>query len=987
MHKQLNPENLTDFATRSKPLRDDIRMLGHILGNTIKRFEGEEIFQHVETFRSLFKRIHREGDESVRPQIDELVDKLDLESATKIIKAFLTYFDIINIAEQNHRQRRRAERETYDAQPQADSLAAAFAQASAGDRTTLGQLLANLDIEVVFTAHPTEITRRTVLLKQLELAQLLYKRDHPPLTKREQNAISNGLNGVAESLWLTDHVIYFKPTVMDEVRYGVYHFDHVVIDAILDVHQILLDEYRDIVEPEYQAEHVREHEHAIAREREDKYAHEMEQTPRSFITFGSWIGGDRDGNPYVTTEVTKQALSYQRNVIVNRYLHELERFFNELSHSKNWVAVSDALVDSIAADSKTLPAVSARFAARYQLEPFRLKLLFVQQKLRNTLELSGVSEATTHQGENSARGAYANANAFREELILLRQSLSESECSFSSQSIDRLVSAVDIFGFHLAKLDIRQHSQRHLSALDEITRKLEIIPGGYAKLSEEEKLAWLRSELRQRRPLVPPILAFSEETNQTIEVFRTMADCESTYGATALDTYIVSMTEKASDLLCVLLFGKEAGLYAPGTEGGQANARRLSVVPLFETVEDLRRAPGIFEQLLRTEEYRSYLKQRGDLQEIMIGYSDSGKDGGIVTSNWELYKAQTQLVRTAEAEGVQLRLFHGRGGAIGRGGGPTHRGILAQPPGTVAGRIKLTEQGEVISSKYALRDIAVRNFDRLAAAVVQATLSMHRSNQASDKSEWLEFMETLSERSYHAYRDLVYGDPDFVEFFNQTTPINEISRLRMGSRPTRRKAGSKSISDLRAIPWVFAWTQSRYMLPAWYGFGSAFNDLAKFNDSNKTYDERALALAQSMYKEWPFFRGLVSKIETALSVADIRIATYYAKNLVTPALQEKFLGRILTEYENCKNAVLAISQQAELLENVPYLKASIVLRNPYVDPLSYLQVKLMKLLRQRQGEDHSEPPVPGGTKLERDSLLETVLMTINGIAEGLQNTG
>jgi len=520
-----------------------------------------------------------------------------------------------------------------------------------------------------------------------------------------------------------------------------------------------------------------------------------------------------------------------------------------------------------------------------------------------------------------------------------------------------------------------------LAALDEVTRTLDILPNGYAALTEDEKIEWLLAELRQKRPLIPPTLSFSAQTNETIEVFRTMSECETIFGSEALDTYIVSMTVNASDLLSILLLAKESGLYAQGKNGCTAPMRAISVVPLFETIDDLRRAPGIIARLLNMEQYRDYLRARGDLQEIMIGYSDSGKDGGIVTSNWELYKAQTQLVETAKAHAVELRLFHGRGGTIGRGGGPTHRAILAQPPGTVAGRIKLTEQGEVISSKYALHDIAVRNFDRLAAAVLQATLSMHRTQQSSDKPEWIEFMRDLSERSFHAYRDLVYGDSEFVQFFVESTPIMEISQLRMGSRPTRRKAGSNSIGDLRAIPWVFAWTQSRYMLPAWYGFGTAFQQALKLDR------ERTLSLCRDMYKNWPFFRGLIGKIETALSVADLRIAAYYAENLVQPQLRHKFLAAIIKEFESCKEAVLLSSEQEELLENIPYLKASIALRNPYVDPLSYLQVKLMKILRQRLGSETAEPAQLGAANLERDALLETVLMTINGIAEGLQNTG
>ncbi|MBS1991730.1 MAG: phosphoenolpyruvate carboxylase [Cyanobacteria bacterium SZAS LIN-3] len=934
---ELTASNDEDLMSRIKPLRDDVRMLGYILGDTIKRFEGEEIFACVEELRALSKALHRQKDESARAKITALLNKLDLAASTKVVKAFLTYFDIINIAEQNHRLRRSAIRDSqkdHRALPE-DSLEE-LCSANSVKPEALLPVLDNLDIEVVFTAHPTEITRRTVLLKQLELARLLYKKDHPPLNLREQKEISEGLRSVVESLWLTDHVIYFKPSVMDEVRYAVYHFDHVVIDAVLDVHEWLSTKCAGL-------------------EMQLKKPH----TPdRTFITFGSWIGGDRDGNPFVTPDVTLQALAYQRSVILNRYLKQLETLFNDLSQSQNWVPVNAELQASLEKDSNDLPEIASRWRQRYGVEPFRLKLLYIQAKLRNTVADEGVR--------------YKDVDCFKAELRLLKKSLEEVGCSVSLWNLDRLIATADIFGFHLAKLDFRQHSARHLSALNEVTEALDIIKGGYASLSEEEKLNWLQAELQSKRPLFPGQLNFSAATNETIEVFRTMAYCQDFYGLQAIDTYIVSMTQHSSDLLCILLFAKEAGIYGSPHYPNRA----ISVVPLFETVDDLRRAPGMFQELLSMPVYKDYLKQSKNLQEIMIGYSDSGKNGGIVSANWELYKAQKKLVEMASKNNIELRLFHGRGGTIGRGGGPTHRAILAQPPGTVAGRIKLTEQGEVISSKYALHDIAVRNFDRLAAAVVQATINHSDKDCAEEKSQWFEFMEDLSERSFKAYRSLIYEDNKFVEFFNQATPIQEISKLRMGSRPTRRTAGSGSIDDLRAIPWVFSWTQSRYMLPAWYGFGSAIKAIAgELSEGNQT-----LELTRVMYKTWPFFAGLIDKLETSLAIADMQIAAYYVDNLVEPRLKADFFERIKEEFDLTRKAVLAINGNQDLLDSTPYLKNSINIRNPYVDPLSYLQVNLIKQLRSRA---EGQAPTEG----ERDHLLETVLMTINGVAEGLQSTG
>lgn len=941
----------TEYTERSKPLRDDVRLFGNILGDTIIRFDGKEVFACVERFRSLFKRIHESDDAGAKKELQELIATVDGDTANKVIKAFLTYFDLTNIAEQNHRRRRRAISESAGAvSPQEGSLDELFERLSTADAKRASELLKSIDIQVVFTAHPTEITRRTVLLKQLELAHYLSRRDHPPLTRKESARLEKGLRSVVESLWLTDSIVYFKPAVMDEVRYGLYHFEHVVMDAAVDVHEDL----------------------------EARFASENDPgAPNRYITFGSWIGGDRDGNPFVTPEVTRSTMAYQRSIILNRYLSMLENIFNHLSQSANWVELTTAFRESLESDRKNLPEVLHRIEGKYTFEPFRQKLLFIQEKLRHTL-----------QNSDDGKG-YKHPSYLRKDLQISLDALTAAGCDASLDSLRRMIHAVDIFGFHLAKLDLRQHSARHRAALEEIVSSLDLIPGGFQKLTESEKQKWLTREILNKRPLIPSDCRFSEATNETIEVFRTMTECQDRYGKIAVDTYIVSMTQEVSDLLTILLFAKEAGLYDLKFHP----QRKISVVPLFETIDDLRRAPIMLNALLENPAYREYLRNLGDLQEIMIGYSDSGKDGGIVTSNWELYKAQRQLVEMGNKLGVKLRLFHGRGGTIGRGGGPTHAAILAQPPGTVAGRIKITEQGEVIASKYALHDIAVRTFDRLAAAVIETSVhDYEQSRQKYDKQEWLEFMESFSKLAFDAYRDLVYGDSSFVEFFYQTTPINELAQLNLGSRPTRRTKGSNSIADLRAIPWVFAWTQARYMLPAWYGIGLAFEEMAK--------DAQKLALMWQMYAQWPFFKGLITKVENALAVADFNIAKYYAQELVEDELRERFFPRIEEEYERAEKAVLTISQKTTLNEDVPYLRHSIELRNPYVDPLSYLQVRFLKELRSRTAgttDDTSEKCAAdsvsstsasgSGDNVRRDKLLETVLMTINGVAEGLQNTG
>lgn len=949
-------DRTSDLSERNKPLRDDVRRLGFMLGDTIRELEGDQVLATVEEFRGLCKTLHRLESESapgaeieaVKTQLDRLVTDIDIDRAEKVIKAFLCYFDLINIAEQNHRLRRKAMRESSQEESYpADSIEAILADMT-GDkesRENLLNTLLNLDIQIVFTAHPTEITRRTVLLKQLEMAKHLYQKDLSPLTYKQREEIESGLKSAIESLWLSDHIIYFKPAVLDEVKYGLYLFDNVIFEAIKDVHKML-----------------KRHSLYLAESLKLSVPDDI-----TYITFGSWIGGDRDGNPYVTPEVTVKALDFQRKLILNKYLSELEGIFNALSHSTNVIEFDTRLKESIELDAVNFPHIQQEYSERYRFEPFRLKLLFIQEKLRLTLQ---------NQGQGAELG-YAAASQFKEELELIKEALLASNCKASIRKLEELVSIVDIFGFHLAKLDFRQHSKRHASALDEITAYLGIFDRPFSELSEDEKLEWLLSELASKRPMIPSDLNFSEETNETISVFRTMATLQDLHGPGSLDTYIVSMTTNASDLLTILLFARECGLL----NNTHKPDRSISVVPLFETIEDLRHAPKIFEKLLDERFYRDYITARGDLQEIMIGYSDSGKDGGIVTSNWELYKAQKQLVDLAESKGVKLRLFHGRGGTIGRGGGPTHRAILAQPPGTVSGRIKITEQGEVISSKYSLQGIAVRNFERMASAVLKSSLmEAHQRKEGVDRPEWLSLMNKLSEYAFEHYRALVYGEKDFVEFFQQCTPIKEIAQLRLGSRPTRRHRGSNSISDLRAIPWVFAWTQSRFLLPGWYGFGGAVERLLETED---------LSTLRELYQRWPFFRGLVNKVEQSLAVADMKIASYYADNLVEESqMKERIMAMILKEYEGSRRAVLDITEQSYLLENTEYLRRTIDLRNPYVDPLSYLQVKFIKTLRDRAARQKTtETAVAPGGSATPDQLLDTVLMAINGVAEGLQSTG
>ncbi len=915
----------------NRPLRDDVRQLGEILGETIRQIDGEEIYATIERFRQLCKQIHLDDNvQTAKADLNALISKVDFATGCKVIKAFVCYFDLINMAEQNHRFRRRAQHESgQSAKPQPDSiteLAGRLSELAVGEQL-LADTIANLDVQIVFTAHPTEITRRTVLLKQLAVAELLYKRDHPPLTQHEQESIIRRLADVVETLWLTDHVIYFKPDVFDEVHYGLAHFDNVVFDAVLDVHRTLQNKVRELTDTAPSVAHA-----------------------NRFISFGSWIGGDRDGNPYVTPDLTERTLTYHRSLIMRRYLADVKRLADNLSHSTNWIAADDRFYKSLEADAALFPELAERLQTRNVYEPFRQKLQYMHARL--------------------TADTYGDVSEFRADVEQIYESMKSSGCHSSLRGLQRLINTIDIFGFHLAKLDIRQNSERHSAAMDEITKILRSPEAGFSFLTEEEKIAWLLHELDNPRPLTSERQTFSGPTTDTLNVFAQMALGQDRYGNAAADTYIISMTRNASDILTVLLLAKNAGLL----DNANHPNRLVKIVPLFETIEDLRHSSTIFEKLLNLPVYRQHIKELGDFQEVMIGYSDSGKDGGIVTSNWELYKAQKTLVELAQQYSITLNLFHGRGGTIGRGGGPTHRAILAQPPRSVHRRLKLTEQGEVIASKYSLRGIAERSFERLASAVIQASLS-DQLNPVPEDPRWYAFMEKLSATAFSAYRQLIYEDADFLEFFRQSTPIGEISKLRLGSRPASRKPNSSSIQELRAIPWVFAWTQSRFLLPAWYGFGSAYESASKV--------ERELAC--KMYDKWPFFKNVVMNIETALAITDLNIARYYAEQLCQKPLVDKFVPIIEREYDLTRQAILEISKIDTLLEKNPVLQRSIAIRNPYVDPLSYLQVRFIKELRAQQPDEL--PVAEPGHRVVAQPLLDAVLMAINGVAAGLQSTG
>ena len=931
----------------------------------------------------------RSGDSEA---IVAVIREMDLADGIAAARAFSLYFQLVNILEQH------IEEDTYleslqSAHPATNSDPFLPPLASQSDPATFRQLferlrslgvppaqiesvLRDLDIRLVFTAHPTEIVRHTVRDKQRRVASLIQKLEDGQATNRDDHdRCRHQLEEEIRLWWRTDELHQFKPSVLDEVDYALHYFQDVLFDALPQLQQrvrsALAASYPDVTPPR-----------------------------DAFCTFGSWVGSDRDGNPSVTPEITWRTACYQRDLMLRRYVKSVEQLRDQLSISMQWSQVSPALLESLEMDRLRFPEIYEQRAARYRLEPYRLKLSYMLERLRLTLErnqqLSDGGWESPGDGATAAAAApdglagpmpaaelhYGSADEFRTDLELVRDSLVAT--GLSCEALGDLLSQVHIFSFCLASLDIRQESTRHSDAIDELSRYLQL-PVPYGEMDEESRVAWLLTELKTRRPLLPPAARWSPASAETFAVFRMLQRLQQEFGSRICRTYVISMSHTVSDLLEVVLLAKEAGLVDP-----MARRSELLVIPLFETVEDLQGAPAVMGQLFADPFYRELLttgREGGEpLQEVMLGYSDSNKDSGFLSSNWEIHRAQIALQKLATQHGVALRIFHGRGGSVGRGGGPAYQAILAQPSGTLRGRIKITEQGEVLASKYSLPELALYNLETVTTAVLQNSMV---SAPIDDTPSWNALMERLAARSRDHYRALVHDNPDLVAFFQQVTPIEEISKLQISSRPARRKSGAKDLSSLRAIPWVFGWTQSRFLLPSWYGVGSALQ--LELED-----DPEQMELLQLLYQRWPFFRMLISKVEMTLSKVDLELALHYVRSLGRPENREAFeaiFTAIASEFALTRDLVLRISNHTRLLDGDPALQLSVDLRNRTIVPLGFLQVALLRRLRdQNRQPPMSEGPSMGsgnsdGRTYSRSELLRGALLTINGIAAGMRNTG
>jgi phosphoenolpyruvate carboxylase len=909
-----------------RPMRDDIRLLGRLLGDTLREQHGDAAFEIVEGVRKRSIAFRRDDDVAARHDLEDMLDGLTREETMLVVRAFTYFSHLANLAEDVHTRRVRRQSEILEEPPADGSLARALdrIEAAGVDPAALAAFFRDGQVVPVLTAHPTEVQRKSVRDLEMLLESRLNDRDRGRLTPRERSANYDSIRRVVLALWQTRMLRLEKLGVLDEVANGLSYFEQTFLPEVPRLYSALEDELR-----------------------QRQAAPETQDLP-AFLRIGSWIGGDRDGNPFVTGPVLAQALRLQSSKVFAHYLEQLHALGAELSIT--------TLVRPVSPELEALADRSPDKSPHRRDEPYRRALTGLYARVAATARELDQLEPLRHAIADAR--PYASVDEFAADLETIHRSLEDNGSGLIARGrLRRLRCAVKVFGFHLATVDLRQNSDVHERVVNELfaAARPEV---RYATLDEAGRVRVLVEELATPRLLSSPYVGYSDETRSELEILRTAAMMHTRYGVACIENYVISKCDSASDVLEVALLLREVGLYRAADAHLSCN-----IVPLFETIDDLRRAAAVMDGLMSIPVYTRMLASRRAAQEVMLGYSDSNKDGGYLTSRWELFKAQIALVETFRRHGVRLRLFHGRGGSVGRGGGPTYEAILAQPGGTVQGQIRITEQGEVIGAKYSNPEVGRRNLEVLAAATLEATL-LGGAGRAP-RQEYLDAIEQLSTGAFTAYRDLVYGTPGFEDYFWESTVIHEIAELNIGSRPASRNK-SRAIETLRAIPWVFSWAQCRLMLPGWYGFGSAIDAwLAERG-------EAGLALLQEMHREWPFFASVLSNMEMVLSKADLAIASRYAGLVADETLRTAIFGRIRAEMESTVAALLRIMGTQTLLADNPRLARSIKYRFPYLDPLNHIQVELLRRFRAGDRDERSR---------------RGIHLTINGIAAGLRNSG
>lgn len=907
------------FEDKDGPLRHDIRFLGAILGDTIREQEGEAIFGIVEEIRQTSVRFHRTRDPKDAEILHNILGSLSPRQAALVVRSFSYFSHLANIAEDAHHRRRTRAHAIAGSKARIGTIKRALEDAKdAGiTRGELQTFFENAFISPVLTAHPTEVRRRSTMSWELAVARRLDYLNGPDLTDEEREQIRQSIREAVLSLWQTSLLRRRKLTVIDEVANGLTYYDYSLLNEVPLLYQTLETE--------------------VARFE----SNDAEKPIPSFLRMGSWIGGDRDGNPFVTADVLAETAQLHGTRIIRFYRDELTSLRRELTLSENIIKVS--------ADLKALADAGDDGREQQQNEPYRRALNGMLTRLTATLRV--------YEDAKPSKDAepYRDPKELKSDLEIVRRSLADNGAGILTRGrLHRIMRAIDCFGFHLASIDLRQNSSVHERTIAELLEA--VAPGtNYLDKDEAERVAILERELDTARPLISPFLDYSDETQTEIGVFRMAVAAQQKFGHKIIHTAIISMSRSVSDLLELAVLLKEVGLI-----DRDMNAK-VNLVPLFETIGDLRACPGIMDAVFSNKHLSRIIKSRGNVQEVMLGYSDSNKDGGFVTSGWELYKAEIALIDIFRKHGIGIRLFHGRGGSVGRGGGPSYDAILAQPAGAVAGQIRITEQGEIISSKYANPATCRRNLNILVAATLEATLVDVK--RPSPSEAYKDAMDEISNLAFAAYRGLVYETEGFEDFFWGSTVINEIATLNLGSRPASRKK-TRKIEDLRAIPWVFSWAQCRVMLPGWYGFGSAVDGwLAKGG---------SIDLLRAMYKEWGFFRTQLSNMDMVLAKSSLAVASRYADLVEDDALRTKIFEAISKEHALTIRHLSAIMEQDHLLQTNPLLERSINNRFPYLDPMNHVQVELLKMLR----ADPNDDEVRGGVHL-----------SINGVAAGLRNSG
>ncbi len=895
----------SDEPAKDNPLRRDVRSLGAILGQVLVEQSGKEVFESVEELRRLLIE-HREtvrknpaqaSGSDLMLKVQELVSGMDLSRAYQVTKAFATYFELTNLAETNHRKRRRrAGKLDRESPPLPGSFRGTLVRMKEAGISAEDAVAALREIVItpVFTAHPTEVARQTILLKRRRIATELERLDRLPLTAEKAEDCENSIRAEVTSLWQTDEVRLAKPAVDDEIRMGLRYFRLSLFDALPKIYAEVADSFRDV------------------------YGLDLDQSSLpNLVQFGSWIGGDRDGNPLVKPDCIRDALELARSLILREYLGDVEALSDRLSSSQRQSAATPEMLARLKLYERTIPGVHLAWGPNNTTESYRRFCSYIFHKLQQTREAV------------DAPAAYPNAAEFENDLLLVRSSLQSNRGErLATTWVDPLLRKLRTFGFHLYTLDIRQHAAVHARVTEEIGPN-------------------------------PDRSTNSAESKELLETFRTIAKVKRSYPAHSIRHYIISGAESEKDVRTVIRLAKIGGVEVAGSVDDPG----LMPVPLFESIESLRSAGTVMRRLWSDREYQSLLDSWGRWQEVMLGYSDSNKDGGMLTSTWELYKAHRDLHRAAQENGVKLRLFHGRGGTVGRGGGPTHAAILAQPPGSFSGQIRITEQGEVLNWKYADPVLAEWNLELMMAASLEA-LTRPQDERSQFPREWEEAVEEMSREAFRVYRHEIADSPDVLEYFEQATPVNELDTARIGSRPSRRTKGRR-LEDLRAIPWVFGWMQSRHAVPAWFGVGHALEHFAKSGPGHEQ-------LLRQITKSFPVFAELIRNVELGMAKADLGIASVYSGLVKNADLRGKIFSMLEEEFLRSRRMILRVTGQRELLGRNRVLARSIRLRNPYVDPMSLIQVELLR--RKQRGEQSSDLEYPLGA-------------TINGIAAGLHNTG